>query len=138
MLRYLRKFHDAYRHASQVAGIPSKLAPTIGIAVDHRRRNRCAESLQTNVNRLKAYKANLIIFPRKSSAPKAGDSSAEELAVAQQVKGVVMPIQKVAPTVEFGKITTEMTVRALPAHCRYLLTPARVQSYSELFINDAH
>jgi hypothetical protein len=30
----------------QEAGIPRKLAPTIGIAVDHRRRNRSLESLQ--------------------------------------------------------------------------------------------
>lgn len=29
----------------QAAGIPKKLAPTIGICVDHRRRNRCEESL---------------------------------------------------------------------------------------------
>jgi ribosomal protein L13E len=30
----------------QEAGIPRKLAPTIGIAVDHRRKNRSLESLQ--------------------------------------------------------------------------------------------
>jgi large subunit ribosomal protein L13e len=29
----------------KAAGIPKKLAPTIGIAVDHRRRNRSEESL---------------------------------------------------------------------------------------------
>jgi len=33
----------------KAAGIPKKLAPTIGIAVDHRRRNRSLEGLQTNV-----------------------------------------------------------------------------------------
>jgi hypothetical protein len=32
----------------QEAGIPRKLAPTIGIAVDHRRRNRSLESLQVH------------------------------------------------------------------------------------------
>lgn len=32
----------------QEAGIPVKLAPTIGIAVDHRRRNRSLESLQVS------------------------------------------------------------------------------------------
>lgn len=30
----------------QEAGIPAKLAPTIGIAVDHRRKNRSLEGLQ--------------------------------------------------------------------------------------------
>ena len=48
----------------------AKIAPararTIGIAVDHRRRNRCTESLQENVNRLKMYMSKLLIFPRKS------------------------------------------------------------------------
>merc|ERR1719237_937399 len=48
------------------AKIPVKLAPTIGIAIDHRRRNRCAESLQSNVDRLKLYKSKLLIFPKKS------------------------------------------------------------------------
>ena len=33
----------------KTAGISKKLAPTIGIAVDHRRKNRSLESLQRNV-----------------------------------------------------------------------------------------
>merc|ERR1719512_657758 len=47
------------------AKIPVKLAPTIGIAVDHRRRNKCAESLKANVDRLKLYKSKLLVFPRR-------------------------------------------------------------------------
>merc|ERR1719407_439270 len=35
----------------KAAQIPKKLARTIGVAVDHRRRNHCEESLQTNVER---------------------------------------------------------------------------------------
>ena len=58
----------------QEAGINKKVARTIGIAVDHRRRNRSQESLELNVQRLKAYKAKLIVFPRKAGKPKAGDS----------------------------------------------------------------
>ena len=50
------------------------MAKTIGIAVDHRRKNRSAESLQANVQRLKEYKSKLIIFPRKMNKPKQGDS----------------------------------------------------------------
>lgn len=50
----------------QAAGIPKKLAPTIGIAVDHRRRNRSLEGLQANVQRLKTFKAKLVIFPRRA------------------------------------------------------------------------
>lgn len=55
---------------SQAAGIPKKLAPTIGIAVDHRRKNRCLESLQENVNRLNMYRAKLVVFPRRSKKTK--------------------------------------------------------------------
>ncbi|XXG60279.1 hypothetical protein AAC387_Pa04g2227 [Persea americana] len=50
----------------KAAGIPKKLAPTIGIAVDHRRKNRSLEGLQANLQRLKTYKAKLVIFPRGS------------------------------------------------------------------------
>lgn len=58
----------------QQAGIPRKFAPTIGIAVDHRRRNRSLESLQSNTQRLKEYRSKLILFPQKASKPKKGDS----------------------------------------------------------------
>merc|ERR1719511_179894 len=47
------------------AKIPKKLAKTIGISVDHRRRNRCMESLQMNVERLKLYKSKLLVSPNK-------------------------------------------------------------------------
>ncbi|RRT39710.1 hypothetical protein BHE74_00059099 [Ensete ventricosum] len=55
----------------KAAGIPKKLAPTIGIAVDHRRKNRSLEGLQANVQRLKTYKAKLVIFPRRARKFKA-------------------------------------------------------------------
>ena len=65
---------DASIMAMQAAGITRRVAPTLGIAVDHRRRNRSSESLQANVQRLKEYKSKLIVFPRKLSKPKRGDS----------------------------------------------------------------
>ncbi|OJJ55764.1 hypothetical protein ASPSYDRAFT_60652 [Aspergillus sydowii CBS 593.65] len=65
------------------AGIPKKLAPTIGIAVDHRRNNYSKESLVANVARLKDYKARLILFPRKSGQFKKLDSSADEVNAAK-------------------------------------------------------
>ena len=47
----------------KAAGISKKLAPTIGIAVDHRRTLEC---LQANVQKLKTYKAKLVVFPRRA------------------------------------------------------------------------
>jgi len=90
------------------AEIPAKLAPTIGIAVDTRRKNKCLESLQANVARLKAYKSKLIIFPRKAGKPKAGDATEEELATAEQLQGALMPIAAQKGAVEaISAITDE-------------------------------
>ncbi|VUC28584.1 unnamed protein product [Clonostachys rosea] len=58
------------------AGIPKRFAPTVGISVDSRRQNLSEESLAVNVERLKAYKERLIVFPRKSNNPKKGDTKA--------------------------------------------------------------
>jgi ribosomal protein L13E len=57
------------------AGIVRKEARGVGIVVDHRRRNLSEEGKKLNVERLKAYKARLIVFPRKASKPKKGDST---------------------------------------------------------------
>ena len=67
----------------QEAGIARKLAPTIGISVDSRRQNQSVESLKINVDRLKAYQARLILFPRKAGQHKKGDASKEELSAAK-------------------------------------------------------
>ncbi|KAG5558981.1 hypothetical protein RHGRI_008804 [Rhododendron griersonianum] len=90
------------------AGIPKTLAPARGISIDHRRRNRSLEGLQTNVQSLKTYKAKLVVFPRRARKFKAGDSAPEELAIATQVQGAYMPIVREKPTVEPVKATSEM------------------------------
>merc|ERR1712080_729436 len=82
-------------------------ARSLGIAVDPRRRNRSVEGKQANEQRLREYKAKLVVFPRNAKKTKKGwkaDSGAEETAVA-------------AP--EFRKITSDEakanTTRALKA-----------------------
>ena len=91
------------------AGIPAKVAPTIGIAVDFRRKNKSLESLQDNVKRLKEYKSKLVLFPRKAGKPKKGDSTAEECATATQYAGSdVMPLTKEAPELEMVSVTSDM------------------------------
>lgn len=73
----------------KAAGIPKLYAPTIGIAVDPRRQNFSEESLAANVERLKAYKARLIVFPRKSNKPKKTDTPAadQKAETTQSVRG---------------------------------------------------
>ncbi|EJK76287.1 hypothetical protein THAOC_01961 [Thalassiosira oceanica] len=81
----------------KAAGLTAKYARTIGIAVDHRRTNKSAESLAANVARLNEYKSKVIVFPKKRmSATKSGDSSAEECKAASQYSGTVLPLVKPA------------------------------------------
>jgi large subunit ribosomal protein L13e len=77
-IRYNRKVREGrgFTFAElKEAGVGRKEARSIGIVVDHRRRNLSVEGLKINAERLKAYKARLLVFPRRASKPKKGDSS---------------------------------------------------------------
>merc|ERR1711976_984199 len=89
------------------ANINKREAMTIGIAVDYRRRNRSVESLQMNIQRLKEYKSKLILFPKKQSKPQKGDASAEEMKMATQLTGEVMPIVQLQKREKARKITDD-------------------------------
>merc|ERR1712060_694327 len=92
------------------AKIPKKLAPTIGIAVDHRRKNRCVESLQRNVARLLEYKSKLLIFPKRSGKKgvKKGDTPRDQLQnVAQNTLKEIIPIEKAKKKISARAITAE-------------------------------
>jgi len=81
-VRYNRKVREGrgFTFAElKEAGVGRKEARGVGIVVDHRRRNLSKEGKKLNVERLKAYKARLIVFPRKAGKPKKGDSSADDL-----------------------------------------------------------
>ena len=53
----------------KAAGISKTLAPTIGICVDHRRKNRSAEGFERNVERLKEYLSKVVVFPKNAKKP---------------------------------------------------------------------
>lgn len=63
------------------AGMSANYARTIGIAVDHRRRNKSTEMLLKNTQRLKEYRQRLILFPIK----KGKTTQTEEMKMAKQV-----------------------------------------------------
>ncbi len=93
----------------KTAGINAKFAQTVGIAVDHRRTNKCNESLTLNVDRLKDYKSRLIVFPRQLKKVKSGDSGKQETGDASQLKTKdVIPLPKVPSAVTYAAITDEM------------------------------
>jgi large subunit ribosomal protein L13e len=70
----------------RAVGLTASFARSVGIAVDHRRHNKSADMQAANVARLEAYKAKLILFPRKAGKAKKGpinDSPADALKKAQ-------------------------------------------------------
>ncbi|KAI0274716.1 ribosomal protein L13e-domain-containing protein [Gloeopeniophorella convolvens] len=106
------------------AGIGRKAARGLGVVVDHRRRNQSVEGKSINVERLKAYKERLVVFPRKTGKPKKGDSSAEDLNAPTTRQTLPIPSSFVAE--EPRKITQEerdfnayKTLRNSRAEARY-------------------
>ena len=85
----------------KAAGVQRKAALGLGIAVDHRRKNRSEEGFTLNVQRLKLYSSRLVVFPRNPTSKRAkkGDSSKEELAQAKQVTALqTLPTSAMAHT----------------------------------------
>mmetsp|Transcript_11754 Transcript_11754/g.25470 ORF Transcript_11754/g.25470 Transcript_11754/m.25470 type:complete len:198 (-) Transcript_11754:52-645(-) len=81
----------------KAAGISKAYAPTVGIAIDWRRKNRNVEGLEANVERLKEYMSKLIVFPKRAGAKnvKKGDTPKSELKnVAQNTHKDIIPIKK--------------------------------------------
>ncbi|ORX99553.1 ribosomal protein L13e [Clohesyomyces aquaticus] len=81
----------------KTAGIPRKLAPTIGIAVDPRRQNLSEESLKANVERLQEFKKRLILFPRRNGKVTKGDASAADVKAAKNGESTVSSTLSVLP-----------------------------------------
>lgn len=48
----------------KAAGLGVAFARSIGISVDHRRKNRSQESIDANRKRLQAYVSRLVLYPR--------------------------------------------------------------------------
>ncbi|KAL7071230.1 hypothetical protein ACQ4LE_009050 [Meloidogyne hapla] len=112
----------------KAAGFNKYEAKSLGIAVDYRRTNRSVESIERNAKRLKEYRSRLIIFPKKLSNPKKGDSSSEELKLASQVTGkVVMPQKEQTRRLKAQPITEEMKNFKVYCHLRRVRTDARMK-----------
>ncbi|ORY59900.1 ribosomal protein L13e [Leucosporidium creatinivorum] len=90
----------------KAAGIRRKEALSIGIPVDHRRRNRSEEGLKVNTERLEAYKQRLVVFPRKAGKAKKGDTEGADASVSSlRTLGAAFPIPS-GTTVEAPRAIT--------------------------------
>jgi len=108
------------------AGINRQFAKSVGIAVDHRRTNKCTESLNLNVDRLKDYKARLILFPRNAKKPTKGDATSEQVKEATQLKGPIAPVTKASKAVEFVDVSDELKESSAYATLRTARNDARL------------
>jgi len=108
----------------KAAGISKKVARTIGISVDHRRHNHCAESLNLNTQRIKTYVSKLVIFPRKSKA-KNGIGGIPKDTVRSGIANVAsQPIEKVVP---MEKPSKKIKARAITEEDRRFMAYATLR-----------
>jgi len=118
----------------KAAKINRHSANGIGIAVDHRRKNRSEEQFQLNVDRLKVYKSKLVVFPRNSTSKrvKKGDATKEERQKVKQVQGKqVLPIAVKTPRIKARKITKEEKEATVTAVLRKALTDGKLWGVRE-------
>lgn len=119
----------------EAAKIQRKFASTIGISVDHRRKNRNEESFQANVARLKLYRSKLVIFPRNPTSKRAkkGDATAEERKAAyeQNVGSHVLPVSQPVRRNKARAITKDEQSRTVSTILRKALTDAKLWGVRE-------
>lgn len=90
------------------AGVPRKLARTVGIAVDKRRRDKSEQATSMNADRIKEFKSKLVVFPKSGKKAKQGDATRAQLAnVAQNTHKDIIPLPKRSVAVTARKITAE-------------------------------
>lgn len=108
-----------YYHLPQAAGVSKYQARSIGIAVDHRRRNKSEESLRANTARLQQYMARLVVKTnaqsKKWAKDKAGRSAeladfaaGKDAGVAGEGKAILAIGSGRSDQVEFKPITDDM------------------------------
>lgn len=103
----------------KAASLSPKYAQTIGIAVDYRRTNASQESLDLNVARLNAYKANLVLLTKK-------DTPATPV---PQLKGTIQPIDTSKPAIEMQEVTDELKSQKAYTAMRVARQETRIAGY---------
>lgn len=83
-------------------------------------------AIQVNVERLKAYRNNLVLYPRNSKKVQMGEIKASDAMAVDQLQGAVMPIVRPQPTLEFTTITDDMKVRVARGRWRVGASAPRV------------
>lgn len=77
----------------KAAGLGKKYARSVGIPLDHRRRNKSEESLKLNVERIKTYQARLVVVPKLTKKNKDNKVDLSNVEAVRSVEAV-LPLPK--------------------------------------------
>merc|ERR1712159_136069 len=114
----------------KAAGLGKREAQSLGIAVDHRRRNKSVEGQEANVQRLREYRSKLVVFPKHAKHAKKGwVDTADASTVTEQVHGVVMPDIAVSKKCKARAITPEEASANVVRHLKAVHNDARLVGY---------
>ncbi|GJQ85643.1 putative 60S ribosomal protein [Trypoxylus dichotomus] len=100
--------HGFSHQELKAAGINKRYAQTIGIAVDHRRRNKSYESLKQNVVRLQDYTSRLILYPKGTKKAQPEKTVSKNLNV---LKDTISAPKARVPTEEEKQFQAFITLR---------------------------
>jgi large subunit ribosomal protein L13e len=109
----------------KAAGLNRLYARSVGIPVDHRRRNRSEESLKANVERLQAYKARVVTVPARTKQNKGKKADLKSLDITRDVNAAfpipagVVPEKARAITAEEKEFDAFHTLRIARATHRH-------------------
>jgi len=107
-----RGFTLAELKAAGIKGV--NYARSIGITIDTRRKDTCAETQKTNAERIKQYTAKMILYPRRKAdkKPQVLEATPDQLkssqAVQQNTTRTVIPLPKAESAFSFTAITKEL------------------------------
>ena len=123
-LKYNTKLRSGRGFTAQelkAAGMTRQMAMSVGISVDHRRRNRCQESLEMNKARLESYKSKLILLPKKGSVAAIPSSLVNNLSVAFPIVKNAAVVEEAARavTAEEVEFSAYKTIRSAKTTARY-------------------
>eukprot|EP00658_Telonema_sp_P-2_P063003 TRINITY_DN516_c0_g1_i11.p1 TRINITY_DN516_c0_g1~~TRINITY_DN516_c0_g1_i11.p1 ORF type:complete len:235 (+),score=110.57 TRINITY_DN516_c0_g1_i11:77-781(+) len=117
----------------KAAGLGKKEAQSLGIAIDHRRRNKSVEGQEANVQRLREYRSKLVVFPKHAKNTKKGwvDDAAADTVV-EQTTGVVMPAKASSKKCKARAITPEEAAGHTVRELKAAFNDARLKGYREV------
>jgi len=107
------------------AGLGVAFARSIGVSVDHRRKNKSVEALQINVQRLKAYKEKVVLFPRHGDKARKGlvndaNPEATKAIADQNTDRVLLGLPQESKEIETVTLTKELRDRKVYKETRQL------------------